>query len=161
VEKDPTRPLRPPETAEQEPETERLPAAEPERLPPTEPAAAETEPLAAEEPAATPEPREPVIARLSFGLKRFGGPVGARLDRAVDFAGSRLRSGGEAVRIRQEQAELRKQRRKDQLALGEAAYSQDAAQIEALRRRMAETDRRIEALETERRQVLEITRRSG
>ena len=94
------------------------------------------------------------IPVMQIGLLHAGGAVASIITRPlVGIAGGGLRAGGELIRLRREMRAVRRERRRDQFALGEAAFERDEARMEVLRERMKESDRRIAALEAEREQV--------
>jgi len=73
--------------------------------------------------------------------------IGSRLGLARVSAGTWAGASREVIGLRRELRTLRSEREAQQSALGEAAYREDAADVEALRERLRELDERIEGRE--------------
>ena len=73
--------------------------------------------------------------------------IAARLGLARTSAGAWAGASREVIGLRREQRELRPEREAQQFALGEAAYREEAAEVETLRERLHELDEQLEGRE--------------
>ncbi|MFL5908807.1 MAG: hypothetical protein ACJ75Z_14570, partial [Solirubrobacterales bacterium] len=85
------------------------------------------------------------IPRLSM---RAADVIGSRLEFVRASAGTWSGASREVIRMRRELRALRSDREVELLALGEAAYGEDAEQMASLRGRLAEIDEGIEQRES-------------